>query len=156
VEDLKALVRRTAQPGRVVWIGLRPGRRAPLLQVERCIVGARGLEGDHGASDKRAVTLLQEEHLAAIGSFLGRGQVAPEDLRRNILVAGINLLSLRDREVRLGKAVLHVTGPCAPCSRMEEALGQGGYAAVRGHGGVTARVVSGGLVVLGDPVMPVD
>jgi len=138
----------------VVWVGLRPGRRAPLLPVERCLAEARGLEGDHGASDKRAVTLVQEEHLAAIGSFLGRGPVAPEDLRRNILVAGINLLSLRDREVRIGNAVLHVTGPCAPCSRMEEALGPGGYGAVRGHGGVTARVVSAGIVALGDEVTP--
>ena len=156
MEDLKSLVRRTARPGRVVWIGLRPGRRAPLVQVERCVVGPRGLEGDHGASDKRAVTLLQEEHLAAIGGFLGREPVAPGELRRNIVVAGINLLSLRDRKVRVGRALLHVTGPCAPCSRMEEALGQGGYAAVRGHGGVTARVVSGGLVALGDAVTPVD
>lgn len=154
MEDLKTLVRRTAQPGRVVWVGLRPGRRAPLVPVERCLAEARGLEGDHGESDKRAVTLVQEEHLAAIGSFLGRGPVAPEDLRRNILVAGINLLSLRDREVRIGNAVLHVTGPCAPCSRMEEALGPGGYGAVRGHGGVTARVVSAGIVALGDEVTP--
>lgn len=115
-----------------------------------------GLFGDRSRAGKRAVTLIQQEHLAAIGSYLGREAVAPEVLRRNLVVSGINLAALKGREVQVGEAILRFTVICAPCSRMEEALGKGGYSAVRGHGGWCAEVVQPGQVKLGDPVQPVD
>lgn len=154
--DLKSLIAGWAQPGRVTWIGLRPERRAALVAVEEAQVEADGLAGDHGRPGKRAVTLVQGEHLGAIGSYLGRGAVSPFDLRRNILVEGINLVALKDRPLRLGAAVLRLTVVCAPCSRMEETFGPGGYSAVRGHGGWCAEVLEPGLIRLGDTVRPAD
>jgi len=153
-ETLKALIERYAQAGQVTWIGLRPERRAAMLPVEEALAAARGLVGDHGASDKRAVTLVQAEHLPVIGSYLGRGPVAASDVRRNLVVAGINLSALKGRSVRIGAAIVEITGICAPCSRMEQVLGAGGYATMRGHGGWCARVVEPGLVRLGDTVTP--
>lgn len=153
-EPLKNLISRCAQPGCVAWIGLRPERRAKPVEVARATLGPRGLDGDHGASDARAVTLLQAEHLSVIGAMLGRGPVAASDLRRNILVEGINLAALKRRHVQIGSAILEITGLCAPCSRMEEALGPGGYSAMRGHGGWCARVVTPGQLSLGDRVVP--
>ena len=136
------------RPGSVVWIGLRPARRAPMLAVESVLLDAEdGLIGDHYSSrtgGARHVTLIQAEHLAAIASHLGCDALAPALLRRNIVVAGINLAALKGRRFRLGSALLEATGECHPCSRMEEILGPGGYNAVRGHGGITARVLEGG------------
>ncbi len=125
--------------------------------VERAEVSPVGLVGDRRARPgKRSVTLVQWEHLAVIGAFLGREQVPPELLRRNIAVAGINLIGLRDRPFHIGGAILRGSGLCAPCRRMEEALGPGGYAAVRMHGGITAEVVGPGRLALGDAVWPVS
>lgn len=153
-ESLKDLIARFAQPGQVNWIGLRPERRAAVLPVEEAVISERGIEGDHGASKKRAVTLIQAEHLSVIGAMLGRGPVSPSDLRRNLVVAGLNLAALRGRSLKVGTAVLEVTTICAPCSRMEETFGPGGYSAVRGHGGFCARVIAPGVVRLCDSVLP--
>jgi MOSC domain-containing protein YiiM len=143
-------------PGHIVWIGLRPARRAPMRVVEQAVLEeGQGLVGDRFASSRngaRQVTLVAQEHLRAIAGFLGEAEVSPERLRRNIVVAGINLQALRNRRFRLGSAVLEWSGDCHPCSRMEEELGPGGYNAVRGHGGITARVLEGGTIRLGGTV----
>jgi len=152
---LARLIAQPARPGTLSWISLRPKRGAPVLIVEAAELDtARGLVGDryNGRSGNRQVTLIQLEHLAAVGAYLGEAPVAPERLRRNLVVSGLNLLALKDKRFRIGTAELEWTGECHPCSRMEEELGPGGYNAMRGHGGITARVVTGGTVRLGDAV----
>lgn len=144
------------RPGRLLWIGLRPARREPMVAVEEAVLApGSGLEGDRWGGQPggaRQVTLVAAEHLAAIAGFLGLEAVAPERLRRNLVVQGVNLLALKGWRFRIGAAVLEHSGECHPCSRMEEEFGPGGYTAVRHHGGITARVVEGGRIRLGDPV----
>jgi MOSC domain-containing protein YiiM len=144
------------QVGRVVWIGLSPARRAEMVAVNEVLarVGT-GLEGDHHAqsgASKREVTLIQQEHLAVVANLLGMHRVAPFWVRRNIVVAGINLMALAKARFEIGDALLEGTGPCPPCSRMEENLGTGGYNAMRGHGGITTRVLREGTIRVGDRV----
>lgn len=148
------------RPGVVIWIGLRPARRQALLAVSQAdLHPAEGLIGDHYQSRTncaRQVTLIQAEHIAAIVACLGVGSIDPNRLRRNIVVSGINLHALKGRRFSIGSALLETTGECHPCSRMEEVLGVGGYNAVRGHGGVTARIVGAGTVGVGDAISRVD
>ncbi|QJX49023.1 MOSC domain-containing protein [Hymenobacter taeanensis] len=150
------------QTGRLEWIGLRPARREPLLSVPEATVETdRHLAGDHARpkpGGKRQITLIQHEHLAAVAGYLGHSApVEPGRLRRNLVVSGINLLALKNRQVRIGEeVVLEITGECHPCSRMEEELGPGGYNAMRGHGGLTARIIAGGTIRVGDVVSVVE
>jgi MOSC domain-containing protein YiiM len=153
---LTELLGRLPQRGVVEWIGVRPARRVPLTSVQE--VEARtgaGLIGDHfsgSPESKRQVTLIQAEHLEVLAHLLQRESIDPALLRRNIVVRGINLLALNGGRFSIGGALLEGTGGCHPCSRMEEALGEGGYNAMRGHGGITARVIQPGIIRRGDEV----
>lgn len=151
---LNQLIQNLPQQGRVEWIGIRPAKRKAVLSLQTINVIDKGLQGDHyaGSSGKRSVTLIQAEHIDAISSLLHKEKISPQQLRRNIVVSGINLLALKDREFKIGTAVLKMTGLCHPCSRMEEVLGDGGYNAVRGHGGINAQVIVPGEIKLGDTV----
>jgi len=154
---IQTLLNTLPQTGEVLWIGLRPGHRQPVESVDGAeAVPGNGLVGDRfrgrGDESQRQVTLIQAEHLTAVGSFLGGGPIDPTLTRRNIVVSGINLLALKDKRFRIGDAVLEYTGNCHPCSLMEDSLGPGGYNAMRSHGGITARVVEGGLIRVGDSV----
>jgi MOSC domain-containing protein YiiM len=150
---LRALLTQRATPGRLVGIYVRPVRGAALRSLSQAeLLTERGLAGDYASersAGRRQVSLLQAEHLPVIAALLGRRAVAPELLRRNLCVAGFSVLSLRAARFRIGDAVLEGMGTCEPCSKMERDLGVGGYNAVRGHGGIVARVIRGGAITLG-------
>jgi len=156
--DLAKLMARFPRPGRVEWIGIRPERRAPLASMSNVeAIAGYGLAGDHYASKsngKRQVTLIQLEHLEAVAKLLRLGKLDAAGVRRNVLVSGINLYALRDRKFRIGEVLLEGSGTCDPCSRMEEVLGEGGYNAMRGHGGITARILESGFLSVWDGVTP--
>lgn len=162
---LRELLRSIPQRGRLESIHLRPQRHAATESVARAFaVAGQGLQGDHrtarparGEGGKRQLSLIQHEHLPVIAALSGRADLQPGWLRRNLVISGLNLLAsrslLRDQTLHLwigDEVVLEVSGPCEPCSKMEAILGPGGYQAMRGHGGVTARILQGGLLQVGD------
>lgn len=166
--DLRHLTRQFPHIGRVQSILLRPARDAPVQSVATAVALVdRGLQGDRSATaritrpggHKRQVTLMQAEHLPLLAAWLGRPSLDAGLLRRNLVVAGLNLVAARalfaDQPLRIeigAEVVLVATGPCDPCSKMEAALGPGAYNALRGHGGLTARIVAGGSIQVGDAV----
>jgi MOSC domain-containing protein YiiM len=159
-ETLHELRQRFPTPGTITWIGVRPKPRSPVRTPGRIQLKAgHGIQGDHRAQrggSKRQVTLLQHEHLAVIAALTGQQQVDPAVLRRNVVISGIAVVALKDVRFRLGTALLKGTGPCHPCSRMEQVLGSGGYNAMRGHGGLTAIVLEDGEATVGDAVQVVQ
>ena len=141
--------------GRVEWIGVRSGRGQPVEVLQEVqAIPDHGLANDRAAKragGRRQVTLIQSEHLPVIESLAKRA-AKPDLLRRNLVVSGINLRALVGQRFRVGAALFEGTGDCPPCRAMEAALGFGGRHAMAGMGGVTARVLEGGLIRVGDPV----
>jgi MOSC domain-containing protein YiiM len=154
---LQELLDTLPQIGRLQWIGLsaRPQSELEVVNSAEMIVG-HGLLGDHHAKKKygakRQVTLIQAEHVVALAGLLHRQPIDPGLLRRNLVVAGLNLLALKGKTFRIGSCLLEYSGPCEPCSQMERNLGPGGLNAMRGHGGITAKVLSGGMISLSDKI----
>ncbi|CAA0118551.1 Uncharacterised protein [Halioglobus japonicus] len=142
-------------PGTLEWIGLRTARRAPVTAVQQAVAIAElGLEGDHRSEKTpgsgRQVTLISREFIEQTAHFLGRDSIDPDLLRRNLLVSGINLHTLRHQQFTIGEALFEAGALCHPCSRMETALGKGGVAAMFGHGGLCCRILRSGKITVGD------
>ncbi len=153
--ELHHLMTQFPRTGEVRWIGLRPARGVPMREVDSAeAVAGKGLRGDRygSGSGKRGITLIQAEHLPAIAALVGVDAIAPATLRRNLVVSGIPLIALKGRRFRIGEVLCEGVAPCDPCSRMELALGPGGYNAMRGHGGLCARILEGGTFRIGDAV----
>jgi len=152
---LGRLMANLPRAGRVEWIGLRPRRDVPMREVADAeAVAGKGLVGDRyaGGSGNRGLTLIQAEHLPAIAALSGHEHVSAALLRRNLVVSGLPLVALKGRRFRIGEVLLEGVDDCDPCSRMETALGPGGYNAMRGHGGLCARILEGGRLHVGDVV----
>ena len=149
---------RDLSPGTLTWIGLRSKRREPMVVVEQArAIATQGLEGDHRmsktAGSARQVTLISEEFIQQIAHFTDRDSIDPALLRRNLVVSGINLNALRYQRFQIGEALFEATALCHPCSRMETALGKGAVAAMIGHGGLCARILSSGTIRLGEQLV---
>lgn len=158
-KSIAYLTNQFSQNGTVHLITIRPKRlKLPVILNDVEAIADHGLSGDHYSSKggKRQVTLIQTEHIDVVGAMLGKVKIDPLMLRRNIVVGGINLQSLKGKQFKLGEAILEHTGDCHPCSRMEENLGEGGYNAMRGHGGITAKVISSGIIRNGDALAPIS
>ena len=142
-------------PGRLDWIGVRPARREPLVSLQQVeAIAGLGLEGDHRVTktpgSARQVTLISREFIEQIEHFTGHDNIEAATLRRNLVISGINLNALRRQRFRIGGALFEATALCHPCSRMAQALGKGGVAAMIGHGGLCAKIIEAGTLRVGD------
>jgi len=156
MSNMKELLRTIPQIGKLELITVRPERDVKSTILELAEISQKeGLVKDRyqGRSKKRQVTLIQAEHLIAVASMLGKDKIDPLLTRRNLVISGVNLLAFKDQQFQIGEEViLEMTGLCHPCSKMETNFGAGGYNAMRGHGGITTKVIRGGTIRKGDEV----
>ena len=146
-------------PGRLIGIARKGRPHGPMELLERVTIGLdTGVHGDHrgairpGKSNRRQVTILMAEDWMAAIADLGR-PVSWEQRRANLLVEGVILPREEGARVRIGGAIVEITGECDPCRRMD-AVADGLQLALRPEwrGGRIARVIEGGAIALGDEV----
>ena len=156
MQKVAELKRHFPNTGIVEWIGVRSQRGSDI--EEKSYIEAivdRGLVGDKAGArpgGKRQVTLFQAEYLQVIRCLLPEIILSYASLRRNIVVSGINLNALKDCQIKIGEATLEISGFCHPCSKLESQLGHGVFNALRGHGGLTAKVTESGRIAINDGV----
>ena len=141
--------------GELTWIGVRPERKSPMVELESVeVIEGLGLEGDHrtkkSLGSARQVTIISEEFISHIALFSGKEEVHPSDLRRNLVVKGLNLNALRYQEFWIGEVKFEARALCHPCSRMKVPLGPRGVSSMIGYGGLCLVALNSGRLTLGD------
>lgn len=142
-----------ASEASVVSVQICPGHRQPMeRRAQVRAVADFGLEDDRHArtGHRRQVLLIEQETLETLGLEAGV-------VKENVTTRGIDLMSLAPgQRLRLGPdVVLEITGACHPCDRMDE-IRPGLQAELEGRRGMNSRVIAGGLISPGDPVVVLD
>ena len=149
-------------PGLVEGIYVARAAGAPVERVgEVAALEGRGLAGDrycegtgHWSRYGRVcqVTLIAAEDLDVIEKEAGI-RARDGEHRRNVVLRSINLEDLRRKRLRVGGATLEYVGPHSVCRYIERLTEPGMTQALRGRGGICARVVESGTVRVHDKVV---
>jgi MOSC domain-containing protein YiiM len=138
---------------KVVAIRIAPGSRIQARAVDAVDAEAgKGLVGDryHGAR-RRQVTLQSQEELDQAAEELGHA-VEAHATRRNITVDVGEIPAKPGTRLRIGDVDFEVVRDAAPCRLLDDWIGPGAMAALRGRAGSALRVLSSGTIRVGDSV----
>jgi MOSC domain-containing protein YiiM len=115
------------------------------------LAGDRYSEAKNRRSPDYEVTLIELENIEGFTKATGR-ELTPEMPRRNIVTTGVRLNPLLGQQFSIGRAVFEGLELCEPCSLFAKRTYSEVLAFFRGKGGLRARIVSGGIVSVGDAV----
>ncbi len=129
----------------------QPPGQAPMIEVDsvECVAG-KGLTGDRFFDFKEdykgQVTFFAHEEYERLCAQFQIANVPPSIFRRNIITRGADLNALIGREFEVQGVRLLGTQESAPCHWMNQAFAEGAEAAMKGHGGLRARILSNGVL----------
>ncbi len=137
---------------RLLSITTAPDYGATLVAHDSAVlVAGVGIEGDRHAGNVRQVTVVCTGEFEKAAAELGV-EMDPVDSRRNLVVDLPELSRRHGAVIVIGDTELEVWRDCAPCELMDEVYGEGGRQALKAKAGVTAQVIKGGVIRVGDLV----
>lgn len=113
----------------------------------------KGLVGDryHGTRH-RHVTVQSQQALDLAAANLGRNFDCSAT-RRNLTVDDGDIPTRPGSRLMVGEVELEVVRVAAPCRLMDDGIGPGAAAALRGRAGSVCRILTSGTIRVGDPVL---
>jgi MOSC domain-containing protein YiiM len=139
--------------GALTSITIAPAFGASLRSLESAeLVAGQGILGDRHFGGVRQVTVICTGEVGMAAAEWGVAGMDPAVSRRNLVVDLPELPRDHGSLIRIGEVVLSVWRDCAPCELMDRVYGEGARQALRGRAGVSAQVVTGGSIRIGDPV----
>jgi MOSC domain-containing protein YiiM len=139
--------------GSILAITTAPEYGADLVARQSIeLIAGGGLPTDRHAGARRAVTIVCTGELARAAAQHGVDSIDGVMTRRNIVVDLPELPRQHGTRFTLGEAVLEVWRDCAPCELMDEFFGEGARHALKQRAGISATVIEGGTISVGDVV----
>jgi MOSC domain-containing protein YiiM len=123
------------------------------VEGDRYLIGREAGFYSHKPEEGRQITLFEIETLQALERDHNLA-LLPEEHRRNVTVEGVPLNHLVGRRFWLGEALLEATRLSTPCRHIEEILGKAVFDPLINRSGLNCRILSGGIVTVGDVVRP--
>lgn len=133
--------------------GLPPGE-APMIEVDsvECVAG-KGLVGDrffgYKEDYKGQVTFFAHEVYERMCEQFQMVGLPPSAFRRNLITKGVDLNALIGQEFEIQGVRFLGTQECTPCHWMNQAFAEGAEEALKGHGGLRAKILSDGVLKQG-------
>ena len=133
----------------------QPPGSFPLVEVSKveCIAG-RGLRGDryldYRENYKGQITFFPFEVFEKLCAEFGIHDKPAGVLRRNLIVSGVDLLSLIGREFEIQGVKFRGTQHCAPCEWMNIAFALGAEQFLKDNAGLRAQILSDGMITVGE------
>lgn len=127
----------------------QPPGQNPVVEVAQaeCVAG-QGLRGDRffgfKPDYKGQITFFAFEIYQDLCRQLGSPDRSPAVFRRNVITRGIDLNALVGHPFELQGIRFEGIAECSPCHWMNQAFAPGAEAALRGRGGLRARILSDG------------
>jgi MOSC domain-containing protein YiiM len=118
-----------------------------------CVAGS-GIRGDrfydYRDDYKGQITLFSWEVFERLAAHFGLTNKSAGDLRRNVVVSGVNLNELIGEEFSIQGVRLRGTAHCKPCYWMNQAVAPGAEEFLQGNGGLRAQILTDGVIAVGD------